>query len=72
MFEEDFREEMPGSIYFKTVKEAHKDYKEFCQDAGHKPLGRSNFSKRMEVIGFEKRKAENGIILEKHYFQKSV
>ena len=68
MFEEDFRETMPGSIYFETVNTAHANYKNFCFDADHKPLGRNNFSKRMEVLGFEKRKAENGTVLEKHYF----
>ncbi|NOT11300.1 MAG: hypothetical protein HOP23_05630 [Methylococcaceae bacterium] len=68
MFEEDLRESSPHSIYVSTVKLAHLNYKIFCIDAGHKPLGRSNFSKRMEALGFEKRKVDKGIVLEKHYF----
>ena len=68
MFEENFRESMTGTIYFETVSDAYRDYKEFCMDAGHsKPLGRNNFSKWMEALGFEKSKKEGGITLEKHY-----
>ena len=73
MYEADFLETLRGSIYFKTVAEAYREYKDYCTDAGHsRPLGRNNFSSRMEAIGFEKAKKENGWHLEKHYFEKRL
>jgi putative DNA primase/helicase len=72
MFEDDFRERMPNFTYFETVNDSYQDYKFFCLDAGHKPLGRTNFSKRMQSIGFEKRKTKTGDVLEKHYHEKRL
>jgi putative DNA primase/helicase len=68
MFEEQFiLENLRGTFYFRKVVEAHHDYKDYCSDAGYKPLGRTNFSKRMESIGFEKVKQETGWHLRKNY-----
>lgn len=67
MFEEHFRETMTRTIYFETVNDSHRDYKSFCIDAGYKPLGRTNFTKRMETLGFEKRKLKDGWMLEKNF-----
>lgn len=74
MYESNFlEEEDKGMIYFKTVTEAYIDYLEFCRDAGHKhPLGRNNFSVRMEAIGFSKLKKTNGWHLEKNYLKKEL
>jgi P4 family phage/plasmid primase-like protien len=73
MFEVQMKETLRGSIYFSTVSDSYNEYKAFCNDAGHKhPLGRNGFSKRMESLGFEKRKTETGWHLEKHYFDKKV
>ncbi|PPD48803.1 MAG: hypothetical protein CTY16_05395 [Methylobacter sp.] len=72
MFEEYVFEEMPGTIYFKRVTEAYNSYKDFCHEAGHKPLGRNNFTKRMESLGFTKNKKEGGWHLEKHVFDKTM
>jgi putative DNA primase/helicase len=73
MFEAQMTETLRGSIYFSTVSDSYNEYKAFCNDAGHKhPLGRNGFSKRMESLGFEKRKTETGWHLEKHYFDKKV
>ena len=72
MFEENILEDLRGSIYFETVSDAHKAYKLFCIEAGHKALGRTNFSKRMESLGFEKLKKADGWQLEKHYHEKKV
>lgn len=73
MFEAHMMESLRGSFYFSTVSESYNEYKTFCLDAGHKhPLGRNGFSKRMELIGFEKRKTETGWHLEKHYFDKKA
>jgi len=69
MFEEYFQEGMNGSIYFETVSDSYNKYKAFCSDAGHKALGRTNFTKRMESLGFEKSKKEKGFVLEKHYLK---
>lgn len=68
MFEDEIRESIRGSTYFETVKDSHAVYRNFCIDANYKPLGRNNFSKRMESLGFEKRKVDKGIVLEKRYF----
>ncbi|MDD5461851.1 MAG: phage/plasmid primase, P4 family [Methylococcales bacterium] len=72
MFEETIKEGMTGTIYFETVSDSYRDYKAFCLDAGHKALGRTNFSKRMQSIGFEKRKTKTGEVLEKHYHEKRL
>lgn len=73
MFEEHIQDSMTGNIYFKTVTDSYLDYKDFCFDAGHsKPLGRNNFSKRMETLGFEKDKNESGWFLEKNYSEKRL
>jgi putative DNA primase/helicase len=71
MYEADFLETMTGSIYFKTVADAYTEYKTYCQDAGHRhPLGRNNFSSRMEGLGFTKTKKETGWHLEKNFIEK--
>lgn len=74
MFEEQhIQEHLAGSIYFKTVSESYQDYQCYCRDAGHKHvLGRNNFVKRMESLGFEKSHKEAGRSLEKHYFEKRL
>ena len=69
MYEADFRETMRASIYFKTVKEAYAEYKDYCSEAGNKPLGRNNFTSRMESLGFEKSRNTSGMCLEKNYTQ---
>jgi putative DNA primase/helicase len=72
MFEEHIKDGLKGNIYFVTVADSYRDYKEFCTESGNKSLGRNNFSKRMEALGFEKVKKEDGWKLEKHYFGKKV
>ena len=67
MYEDDVQETMTATIYFKTVQEAYNDYKNYCQEAGHKfPLGRNNFVQRMVALGFEKSKKERAWMLEKN------
>lgn len=73
MFEEQhILEGLRGSIYYEMVSAAHTQYKQYCSDAGHKALGRTNFSRRMEAIGFTKSKKDDGAYLEKHYHGKKV
>ncbi|MCY1720431.1 phage/plasmid primase, P4 family [Prolixibacteraceae bacterium Z1-6] len=38
----------------------YKKYKEFCHDDGYKPLGKNNFSTRLEKKGFVKTRMNNG------------
>jgi putative DNA primase/helicase len=70
MFEEEtIKQHQPAyAIYDQTVTQAFLDYKQYCTDSGYKPLGRNNFSKRMESLGFEKSKLETGWYLVKKYF----
>ena len=35
-----------------SLKSAYGDYRSFCLDCGIKPLGRNNFSKRLQTLGF--------------------
>jgi putative DNA primase/helicase len=72
MFEEQhILENLRGTIYFKLVTDSYGDYKGYCLDAGHKcPLGRNNFTKRMEALGFEKSKKNDGWMLEKNFIEK--
>lgn len=72
MFEDNILEDLKGNIYFKSVTNAHKEYKEFCVEAGKKPLGRTNFSKGMVALGFEKSKKDDGQMLEKNYTQEKM
>lgn len=73
MFEEQhIKENLAGSIYFESVTDAYKDYKCYCMEAGYRTLGRNNFSKRMEAIGFEKNESNKCTNLEKHYYEKNV
>ncbi len=70
MFESEviIGEQQYHTYYSKTVTESYEDYKDYCKGAGHKfPLGRNNFAKRMESLGFEKMKKESGLFLEKNY-----
>ena len=72
MFEEHIRQDLHSSLYYEMVNVAYKAYREFCIDSGNKPLGRNNFSKRMEALGFEKNVKDSGTYLEKHYLDKMV
>ncbi|MFI3123239.1 MAG: phage/plasmid primase, P4 family [Methylococcales bacterium] len=69
MFEEHYiKPNLSGSFYTMTVSECYRDYVSFCQDYGYKGvLGRGNFSKRMQSIGFESFKEISGIRLRKSY-----
>lgn len=46
-----------------SVKNAYSDYRTFCIDCGYKPLGKNNFSKRMELHGFLIEKKEVGQVI---------
>lgn len=72
MFEDDTLETMQGVIYFKTIGDAYRDYKAFCLDAGHRPLGRNNFVSRMIALGFNRSVNRNGKHLEKNYSEKRL
>jgi hypothetical protein len=50
------------------VTNSHINYKNYCLDAGFKPLGLINFSKRMEAIGFKKSKLVDGWYIQKNFF----
>lgn len=70
MFEEEtIKQHQPAYVnYNQTVSQAYLDYKQYCTDSGYKPLGRGNFSKRMESLGFTKTPPKNdGVHLEKKY-----
>ena len=69
MFEEQFiKENLRGTFYSQTVANSYLDYKQYCNDSGFKPLGRNNFSKRMQAIGFSTSKLDIGIALQKNFF----
>jgi putative DNA primase/helicase len=66
LFEEQALEGISGRYISYTVAEWYKDYREFCAEAGIRhSLGRNNFSKRMEALGFVKDKRETGWHLSK-------
>ena len=59
--------------YSKTVAVLYEEYTAYCKDVGQKyPLGRNNFSKRMETLGYEKTRKESGWYLEKNFFSEKV
>ncbi len=49
------------------LKELYCSYKDFCGEDNYRALGKGNFSKRLEAIGFGKDKSEHGI-----YFKISI
>lgn len=70
MFEAEFITEQRRhhKTYSLTVTQAYEDYQTYCKEAGQKfPLGRNNFSKRMEAIGYKKVKKETAWYLEKNF-----
>ncbi|GDX85692.1 primase [Methylococcaceae bacterium] len=69
MFEEQaIKEGLNGNSYCQSVANSYREYRSYCDDAGlRNPLGRSNFTKRMEGIGFTKRKNNEGWWLNKSY-----
>lgn len=73
MFEaEDISDNWHGMAYRKTVTQSFKDYSQYAIDSGYKPLGRKNFVKRMEALGFSKNKDRDGIFLEKTIPKKTL
>jgi putative DNA primase/helicase len=69
MFEEHYiKSHLSSNFYSMTVSESYRDYVSFCQEYGYKGvLGRGNFSKRMQSIGFQKFEDMAGIRLQKNY-----
>lgn len=69
MFEEHcIKPNLSSDFYIMVVGDCYRDYVSFCQDYGYKGvLGRGNFSKRMQSIGFESFKEISGIRLRKNY-----
>lgn len=69
MFEEsEIIEKYRFEGYYKTLADSYSDYKAYCLEAGHRnPLGRNNFAKRMEAIGFEGKETNQGKFLKKSY-----
>jgi putative DNA primase/helicase len=70
--DEQVAESWAGLTYLKTVSQSFSDYRQYAIDSGYKPLGRKNFSQRMEALGFTKGKKEDGISLEKSFLKKVV
>jgi len=67
IYEDNWKTNMPGSLYSKKVSEAQREYKDFCKDVIFKALGRNIFAKRMEALGFVKSKKPAGMYMEKTY-----
>ena len=75
MFESEviIDEQQYHTSYSKTVADSYIDYQAYCKDVGHRfPLGRNNFVKRMEVLGYGKTHKERGWFLEKNFFLEKV
>ena len=61
------------NFYWNYVTAIYVNYKTYCAEAGYKNvLGRNNFVKRMEAIGFEKVKSREGWYLKKTFFEKRL
>lgn len=55
------------SLVGLTLKTAYADYRTFSTECGFKPLGRNNFSKRLQAHGFLLEPLRNGLVItEKH------
>jgi putative DNA primase/helicase len=61
------------NFYWDYVTAIYGSYKIYCNEAGYKNvLGRNNFVKRMEAIGFEKVKSREGWYLKKTFLEKRL
>jgi putative DNA primase/helicase len=47
---------------FTEVKSIYQSYKFYCVDNGYKPLGRNNFSKRLEVLNIATQRRDVGLV----------
>ena len=65
LFIEDNSSIQPEYAIDGLLKDVHSNYKSYCQDCGYRALGRNNFTKRMEALGFEKSHGRLGTVLEK-------
>ncbi len=54
-----FIDEEPD-IVGSSLKAAYQEYRTYCLDSGSKPLGRNNFSKRLQTLGYIVEKREYG------------
>lgn len=70
MFEEQVIIERKKPSYYEKVTIAYAEYTDYCKEVNYKPVGRNNFTKRMESIGFEKKKNNMGAFLKKHFLWK--
>lgn len=51
----------------QSIKELYSQYKTFCSDDGHRPLGKTKFAKRLEYNGFIRTRVtggDNGFFIE--------
>ncbi len=67
MFEEQVIIERKKPSYYEKVTIAYAEYADYCKEVNYKPVGRNNFTKRMESIGFEKKKNNMGAFLKKTF-----
>jgi len=61
--DEERYEKVDGDKDYIAQKDLYKRYREYCFDAGYKPLGRNNFGKRLEAQGFRPDKKEVGRVI---------
>lgn len=47
------------------LKDVYSNYQTYCRESGYRALGRNNFTKRMELLGFEKTHHEQGTHIER-------
>jgi putative DNA primase/helicase len=54
-----------------SLAEIYREYKNYCQESTYKPLGKHNFSKRLQQLGFEKVRKNDGFyfFMEKKDFE---
>ena len=72
MFEEQaIKENLRGNnSYCQSVTDSYRAYKVYCEESGlRNPLGRNNFTRRLEAIGFAKMKNKDGWWISKNYYQ---
>jgi putative DNA primase/helicase len=60
----------PSTVFKEPLAVLYREYSSFCNDDGYKPVGKNNFSIRMENAGFKKTRGSTGDIM--YFIEKEI
>lgn len=51
---------IPHQTSFRTIKDIHSEFTDWCDDPGHRPMAKNKFSKELNELGFEHGRTSEG------------